>query len=73
LESTSELCLYPENSRGLGVSESLLSRFISGSGRWLVQETLDGLAEVVNLEVEAGKSRREKTLFRGFNRDKGGN
>jgi hypothetical protein len=34
---------------------------MSGSGRWLWQETLDGLAEVLNLEVEAGKSRRKKT------------
>jgi hypothetical protein len=46
---------------------------MSGSGRWLWQETLAGLAELLNLEVEAGKSRRNKTLFRGFNRDKGGN
>jgi hypothetical protein len=73
LESTSELRLYPGNSRTLGVSESLLSRFMSGSGRWLGQETLDGLAKVLNLEVEAGKSRRNKTLFQAFNRDKGGN
>jgi hypothetical protein len=72
LESTPELRLYPGNSRTLGVSESLLSRFMSGSGRWLKQESLGGLAEVLNLEVEAGNSRRKKTLFRGFNRDKGG-
>jgi hypothetical protein len=60
LESTPELWLYPGNSRTLGVSESLLSRFMSGSGRWLGKESLGGLAELQNLEVEAGKSRRKK-------------
>jgi hypothetical protein len=60
LESTPELWLYPGNSRTLGVSESLLSRFKSGSGRWLGQEALGGLAELLKLEVEAGKPRGKK-------------
>jgi hypothetical protein len=59
-ESTPELRLYPGNSRTLGVSGSLLSRFMSGSARWLWQETLGGLAELLNLEVEAGKPRWKK-------------
>jgi hypothetical protein len=28
---------------------------MSGSGRWLGQEALDGLAQLLKLEVEAGK------------------
>jgi hypothetical protein len=57
-ESTPERCLYPGKSRTLGVSESLLPRFMSG--RWLGQETLDGLADLLNLEVAAGIPRRKK-------------
>jgi transcriptional regulator with XRE-family HTH domain len=37
----------------LGVSQSLLSRFMAG--RWLGQETLDALAALLDLRVTAGK------------------
>jgi transcriptional regulator with XRE-family HTH domain len=37
----------------LGVSESLLSRFMSG--KWLGQESLDALAELLDLHVTTGK------------------
>jgi transcriptional regulator with XRE-family HTH domain len=42
----------------LGVSESLLSRFMSGA--WLGQESLDALAELLELHVAAGKRRKAK-------------
>jgi transcriptional regulator with XRE-family HTH domain len=37
----------------LGVSESLLSRFMSG--KWLGQETLDALTELLDLHVADSK------------------
>ena len=37
----------------LGVSQSLLSRFMSG--KWLGQESLDALAELLDLHVTTGK------------------
>jgi transcriptional regulator with XRE-family HTH domain len=42
----------------MGVSESLLSRFMSGA--WLGQETLDAMAELLDLHVVAGKRRKKK-------------
>ena len=42
----------------LGVSESLLSRFISG--KWLGQESLDALADLLDLHVAAGKRPKKK-------------
>jgi transcriptional regulator with XRE-family HTH domain len=42
----------------LGLSESLLSRFMSG--KWLGQETLDALAELLDLHVVAGKQPKKK-------------
>jgi hypothetical protein len=42
----------------LCVSESLLSRFMSG--RWLGQETLDSLAELLNLDVAMPKQQKKK-------------
>ena len=39
----------------LGVSESLLSRFMAG--RWLGQQTLDALAALLDLHVAAGKKK----------------
>jgi transcriptional regulator with XRE-family HTH domain len=42
----------------LGVSESLLSRFMSG--KWLGQETLDALAALLDLHVAAGKRPKKK-------------
>jgi transcriptional regulator with XRE-family HTH domain len=45
-------------SKLLGVSESLLSRFMSG--KWLGQETLDALAALLDLHVAAGGGPRGK-------------
>jgi transcriptional regulator with XRE-family HTH domain len=42
----------------LGVSESLLSRFMAG--KWLGQESLDALAALLDLHVAAGKRPRKK-------------
>jgi transcriptional regulator with XRE-family HTH domain len=42
----------------LGVSESLLSRFMSG--KWLGQENLDALAALLDLRVAAGKRPKKK-------------
>lgn len=42
----------------IGVSESLLSRFMAG--RWLGQETADALADLLGLNVTAGKPRTKK-------------
>ena len=39
----------------LGVSESLLSRFMAG--RWLGQQTLDSLAELLDLHIATGKKK----------------
>jgi transcriptional regulator with XRE-family HTH domain len=41
----------------LGVSQSLLSRFMSGM--WLGQETLDALAALLDLHVAAGKRQKK--------------
>jgi transcriptional regulator with XRE-family HTH domain len=43
----------------LGVAESLLSRFMSAKG-FLGQETIDALAELLDLHVAAGTPRRKK-------------
>jgi transcriptional regulator with XRE-family HTH domain len=45
-------------SKELGVSESLLSRFMSG--KWLGQGTLDALANLLDLHVAAGKPPKKK-------------
>jgi transcriptional regulator with XRE-family HTH domain len=37
----------------LGVNQSLLSRFMAGA--WLGQETMDALAELLDLHVSTGK------------------
>jgi predicted transcriptional regulator len=42
----------------LGVSQSLLSRFMSGN--WLGQETLNSLAALLDLHVTAGKRPNKK-------------
>jgi transcriptional regulator with XRE-family HTH domain len=42
--------------KALGVSESLLSRFMSGE--WLGQESLDALAGLLDLHLAAPKSQR---------------
>lgn len=42
----------------LDVSESLLSRFMSG--KWLGQQTCDALADLLNLDIVAGKPRTKK-------------
>jgi transcriptional regulator with XRE-family HTH domain len=42
----------------LNVSESLLSRFMSG--RWRGQETVDALAELLDLHVAAGRRPEEE-------------
>jgi transcriptional regulator with XRE-family HTH domain len=42
----------------LGVSESLLSRFMGG--KWLGQETLDALAALLDLHVTTGKRPEKK-------------
>jgi hypothetical protein len=42
----------------LDVSESLLSRFMSGA--WLGQETLDALAKLLDLHVTASKRPKKK-------------
>jgi transcriptional regulator with XRE-family HTH domain len=42
----------------IGVSESLLSRFMSG--KWLGQETLDRLAELLDLDVAAPERAKKK-------------
>jgi transcriptional regulator with XRE-family HTH domain len=39
----------------LGVSESLLSRFMAG--KWLGQQTLDALAALLDLHVATGKKK----------------
>lgn len=42
----------------LGVSESLLSRFMAG--KWLGQETADALAELLGLNITTGQPRTKK-------------
>jgi transposase-like protein len=42
----------------LGVSESLLSRFMAGG--WLGQESMDALAKLLDLHVTAAKRSKEK-------------
>ena len=43
----------------LGIPQSSMSRFMSGEN-WLGQDTLDALAELLDLHVSAGKPRRKK-------------
>jgi transcriptional regulator with XRE-family HTH domain len=43
----------------LGVSQSLLSRFMAGN--WLGQATLDSLAEFLDLHVAIGKRQKGNT------------
>jgi transcriptional regulator with XRE-family HTH domain len=43
----------------LGIAESTMSRFMSGQGG-LSMEYLDRLAELLDLRIEAGGSRRKK-------------
>jgi transcriptional regulator with XRE-family HTH domain len=43
----------------IGVSQSLLSRFMSGEN-WLGQGTMDRLAELLDLHVAGGKAARKK-------------
>jgi transcriptional regulator with XRE-family HTH domain len=42
----------------LGVSESLLSRFMSG--KWLGQETVDAIAKLLDLQVSSGNKEKQK-------------
>jgi transcriptional regulator with XRE-family HTH domain len=42
----------------LGVSESLLSRFMSG--KWLGQETVDALAKLLDLQISKGNLQNQK-------------
>jgi transcriptional regulator with XRE-family HTH domain len=57
----------------LGVSESLLSRFMAG--KWLGQETLDALTELLDLKIVTGQHfpRGKKAKRSGRERKKGRN
>ncbi len=46
-------------SKTLGIAESTMSRFMSGPGG-LSMEYLDGLADLLDLNITAGKARRKK-------------
>jgi transcriptional regulator with XRE-family HTH domain len=46
-------------SKTLGIAESTMSRFMSGPGG-LSMEYLDSLADLLDLNITAGKSRRKK-------------
>ena len=45
--------------KALGIPQSSMSRFMSGEN-WLGQDTLDALAELLNLHVAAGKRSKKK-------------
>jgi transcriptional regulator with XRE-family HTH domain len=46
-------------SKALGIAESTMSRFMSGQGG-LSMENLDALAELLGLDLAAGKSSKKK-------------
>ena len=46
-------------SKSLDIAESTMSRFMSGQG-WLSMEYLDGLADLLNLNITAGKGQHKK-------------
>jgi transcriptional regulator with XRE-family HTH domain len=45
--------------KALGIPQSSMSRFMSGEN-WLGQDTLDALAELLDLHVAAGKRPKKK-------------
>ena len=45
--------------KALGIPQSSMSRFMSGEN-WLGQDTLDALAELLDLHVATGKRRKPK-------------
>jgi transcriptional regulator with XRE-family HTH domain len=45
--------------KSLGIPQSSMSRFMSGEN-WLGQETIDALAELLDLRVAAGKRPKKK-------------